>query len=163
MAVKAQRGRHLSNTEQQRPPCHPSSSLEESTHSGIFHTKTKATYTPWQKPPSKSSLQSEGSGILALLLLLEEMLCWGCFCPRSPSPLPKTQCHLLDTHVPVKACFGQVWKGEPGGLSRLKRQKLLKEFKSVSREFIIFSGFFLKRFGFTWSGGFDECPRKKCF
>lgn len=112
------------------------------TSSGTVNTKPKAMDTTWQKPPSKSSLRSGGYSILTLLLL-EEMFCWGCLLFMfTPSPLAKTQCHLLDMQVPRKACFGQVCNGEPGGLSRLKRQKLLKEFKSIWREFIIISGYF---------------------
>lgn len=31
----------------------------------------------------------------------------------------QNQCHPLDTHIPRKACFSQVWNGGQGGLSRL--------------------------------------------
>lgn len=50
MDLKAPRGKHLSNTKQQRPRCHPSSSLEESTQNqSNLQYSTKATV---RKQPS---------------------------------------------------------------------------------------------------------------
>lgn len=131
------------------------------TGSGTVNRNPKATNTSWQKPPSKSSLRSWGYSILTLLLL--EMFCWGCLLFMfTPSQLAKTQCHLLVMQVPRKACFGQVCSGEPGGLSRLKRQKLLKEFKPIWREFIIIVGT-SKGFVFMQLECFDKCPMNNYF
>lgn len=124
MDLKAQRGKHLSNTKQQRPRCNPSSSLEESTCSEILNTKPKQLTVLDKSHRQKAAFSQKGMTFYSSSSRRRcsaEAACHSC--PRSP--LSKMQCHLLDTHVPGKACFGQVHNGRPRGFHSQINKKYL--------------------------------------